>query len=258
MTTFVGMARQNTDRWRIAPVPPRPPAPAFPTNNAGTVAIGLLRHLNPDHLILYEGRRPDRTEWQRHCHQRSEYILAATHGPASARQVMGTLEFRVLAGMTGEWGMIDRLYVAPSYRRRGIASRLLRAAIAFARERGLAVLRESIPNVLVRDPASGLWHPHIPTGEGWGGLRSLGATVTACVREGQPCAIENASRATRTPDTGRIGAILILPIAPAMQGGIPRRCTPPTNAALLDRLLADLARVADAPLAREIGGISAA
>lgn len=231
--------------YTSAPVRARAMAAA---GDVDPVAVDLLRHLDPDHLLLYGGRRPDRTEWRRHCLQRSEYVLAATRGPAAARQVVGTLELRIQSAADGEWGMIDRLYVDPLHRRLGIASRLLRAAITFARGHGLVSLRESIPNVLVRDPADNRWHAHIPAGDGWGGLRSLGATVNACVREGQPCAIERASRLDETcriaerPEGARIGAILILPFAR------PRPPAAPSRAVLLDRLLAELARAAGVAL----------
>jgi GNAT superfamily N-acetyltransferase len=229
--------------------------PRIATRGASDMlAIDLLRNLDPERLILYGERRPNRDEWERHCCQRSDCVLVATISTGADRRVAGSLEFRIVASAQGDRGMIDRLYVDPRHRRRGIASCLLRAIIAFARERGLASLRGNIPNVLVRDPVGGSWRPHIPAGDGWGGLRSLGATINACVREHQPCAISGAHRghnALREPGgrrCERIDATLTLPIARVALAETPRARVAGSGAELRDRLLRDLAAFAGVPL----------
>lgn len=232
----------------------RPRASTPPSAGDG-FAVDLLRNLDPARLILYEGRRPDRDEWDRHCGQRSDFVIVATQIAGETRRVAGTLEFRIAAGEHGDQGRIDRLYVESRYRRRGIASRLLRATIAFARERGLATLRENIPAVLVREPGSDLWRPHVPGGESWGGLRSLGATVNACSGADQPCAVapplrgRGAVRKLGERRRERLDATLTLPIAPAALAGTPRARRAPDSAALLDCLLHDLAALAGVSLA---------
>lgn len=212
------------------------------------VRIDLIRDLAPQHLILFGDRQIDHEEWARHCRQQTEHILAATRGPATARRVVGTLELRLLPEGNGVGGRLDRLYVDPAYRRQGIASRLLRAAIHFGRARGLVALREHIPNVLVREPASRLWFPYLPAGEGWGGLRSLGATANACADEGLPCAIERASR----PNSTRIGAIVALPLARATKWDDHDGAQRMSRAESLDRLIGDLARAAGVPLVQQV------
>jgi GNAT superfamily N-acetyltransferase len=227
--------------WRALPPAPRAVAPNI---GDGAIAIDLLRHLDRERLILYGGRRPERDQWERHCRQQSEFVLVATHGPGATRRVVGSLECRVLTDAAGPWGMIDRLFVEPDYRRRGIASRLLGGIIAFGRERGLVSLRENIPNVLVRDPASGVWEPHIPAGEEWGGLRSLGATVNACVRERQGCAVAGAHRGVGERRCGRIGMGLTMPIARSAFAASANERFAPSSTAMLDRLVRDLAELA--------------
>ena len=152
--------------------------------------------------------------------------------------------------------MIDRLYVDGQHRRHGIASDLLAAVIRLAREQRLTLLKEHIPNVLRWDRATGMWHPHTPSREGWGGLRSLGATIKACAREHQPCTVLKASRAaisrhpSDTTSEGMIGAILALPIASAP---LPRELNTrdaSMEAQLLERAVADLARTAGVRLHR--------
>jgi GNAT superfamily N-acetyltransferase len=218
-----------------------------PGSVGDAIAVDLLRNLDPARLILYGGRRADREDWVRHCRQQSEDVLVATSSTGGARQVAGTLELRVVAGAGGVVGLIDRLYVDARHRRRGIASRLLRAAIAFARGRGLALLRENIPYVLVRDAERGCWQPHIPASEGWGGLRSLGATVNACAREGQPCAIAGA-RLVRGAPRERIDATLVLPVARAALAEMPRARAASSGAVLRSLLLGDLADAAGVAL----------
>jgi GNAT superfamily N-acetyltransferase len=224
------------------------PATALLGGAGDAIAIDLLRHLDPERLILYGERYPVRDDWERHRRQRSEYVLVATDRCGAARRVVGTLEFRIVAGVTGESGLIDRLFVDARYRRRGIASQLLRAAIAFARQRGLAELRENIPNLLVRDLERGAWSPHLPSGEGWGGLRSLGATANACAREGQPCAITWTNRGVLgkrdTQQRERIDATLTLPLTPIALANTPRARVAASGAALRARLLGDLADAA--------------
>ncbi len=233
-----------------------------PPNTRNEIAVDLLRRLDPTRLLLYGGRRPEADDWARHCHQGSDYVLVATRAVGAQRQMVGTLEYRVLAGADGEWAMIDRLYVDPRYRRLGIASRLIGGAIGLARERGIAALREHIPNVLVRDPDTGRWYPHLPTGEGWGGLRSLGATVAACIRAGQPCAIARASRSGRVQRTASlatdelIGAILCLPIAGAADASLPMRHGVSSRTALLNGLIDDLAVIAGVRLAHEASAMT--
>lgn len=209
---------------------------------AGGVQFALLRHLDPDRLILYNGGQPDRGDWERHRRQQTDHALLATRQRGRHHHVVGTLEFRLHRSLAGRWGMIDRLYVDRRHRRQGIASGLVAAAIRFARAQQLLALREHIPNILRYDPATSNWHAHTPAQEGWGGLRSLGATASACCAERQRCAIVRRSDSVGATDRQTIGAILELPIAATPTPG------PRSAAHLLDRLVADLARAAEVPL----------
>ena len=206
------------------------------------VQFALLRHLDPDRLVLYDGGQPDRDDWERHRRQQTDHALIATRQHGRHHHVVGTLEFRLHQSLAGRWGMIDRLYVDRRHRRQGIASGLVAAAIRFARAQRLLALREHIPNILRYEPATADWHPHTPALEGWGGLRSLGATASACCAEGQRCAILRQSDSASATDHQAIGAILELPIAATPAPG-PRSATH-----LLDRLITDLARAAGVPL----------
>ena len=206
------------------------------------VQFSLLRHLDPGRLILYNGGQLDRDEWERHRRQQTDHALIATRQHGRRHHVVGTLEFRLHRSLAGYWGMIDRLYVDRRHRRQGIASGLVAAAIRFARAQGLLALREHIPNILRYEPATADWHPHTPALEGWGGLRSLGATASACCAEGQRCAILRPSDPAGTAARQTIGAILELPTTPIPMPG------PRSAAHLLDRLVTDLARAAGVPL----------
>lgn len=220
----------------------------------GGLDIALLRQLDPDSLLVQGRPCIDRATWMRHVGQRRDLVLVASRPRGTAREVVGTLELHEerTGGHGPRRGMIDRLFVLDGQRRRGVGTRLMRAAIAFARASGFAVLRESIPNLLAYDAAVAGWRAYIPTGEEFGGLRSLGATLNACAAEGQPCRVVSAThrrapRGQREPGRGgHIGAVLDLPLAsPGSRAWIPGGGTPID----VGGIVADLARLAGVTLA---------
>ena len=221
----------------------------------GIVTIGLLRHLHPARLVLPGSEPLAYDDWLRHGRQAGTFVLVATRPTGELRQVLGTLELSVeetdRAARRILRGMIDRVFVLPEFRRLGLGTQLLAAAIGFARDNGLAALREYIPAVLVRagGPAGGApgWAFHTPDGEELGGLRSLGATAKACAQERQRCQVV---RLTGDPPTSggedgdgrgreppeRLGVVLELPVG--APGG------PESGAALLARLRGEIAELA--------------
>ena len=197
----------------------------------GIVTIDLLRHLRQAVPVLPGADDLDHAAWHRHSQQGRDVVLVATCQAGASRQVLGTLELCIEddAGAAGpvRRGTIDRLFVHPRYRRLGIGTRLMRAAIGFARDDGLAALREFIPNLFAVEGGAGGGHRvlHEPGAGELGGMRSLGTTAKACVLEDQACLVVGV---TRDRDQGaadrheRIGAILELPGGPS-RPPVPRR-----------------------------------
>ncbi len=190
----------------------------------GIVTIDLLRHLRPVVPVLPEADDLDRAAWRRHPPQGRDLVLVATCPAGASGQVVGKLELRIEDddGADGpvRRGTIDRLFVHPRYRRLGIGTRLMRAAIGFARDDGLAALREFIPNLFAVEGGAGGRHRvlHEPGAGELGGMRSLGTTAKACVLEDQTCLVVGV---TSDRDLGvddrheRIGAIVELPGGPS-------------------------------------------
>ena len=222
---------------------------------SGLVTIGLLRHLHPARLVLPGSEPLAYDDWLRHGRQVGNFVLVAACPTGELRQALGKLELSVeetdrAAGCIRR-GMIDRVFVLPEFRRLGLGTQLLAAAISFARDNGLAALREYIPAVLVRAGAAGGdasgWAFHTPDGEELGGLRSLGATAKACAQERQRCRVVHLAGASPTPDgeggdgrgrepPARLGVVLELPVG--APGG------PESGAALLARLQGEIAELA--------------
>ncbi len=226
--------------------------PRWQRTPAGPVTIALLRQLHPARLVLPAGERLGHRDWRRHGEQGRDFILVATRATGGDREVLGTLELSLRDG-DGDGpclGMIDRLFVRPGQRQRGIGTQLVRSAIAFARDNGIATLREFIPNLLTLDDDTedAHWALYAPVGQELGGVRSLGATAKACALEHQPCLVAGATRES-SPHGGRdggrsarIGGMLELPIAPPPGPGAPELAVD----AVLARLLAELAGLAGA------------
>lgn len=223
--------------------------------------IALLRQRDPDQLLVAGRCCVARDTWEQHCRQRRDIVLVASRRTGATHQVLGMLEMHaeLAAEAPPREGMIDRLFVLPEHRRRGIGTRLMCAAITFARANMLAALREHIPNILIFDPGTAAWCPHIPTGDGFGGLRSLGATLNACAMVHQYCRVARTTRqrVTRYGRTvapiGTLGAILELPIARTVPGTAPGYPLTATSAALA-LLVENVARHAGVVLACEERG----
>ncbi len=236
--------------------------PRWQRTPAGPVTIALLRQLRPDRLVLPGGERLGHRDWRRHGAQGRDFILVATRATGGDREVLGKLELSLRDGDGGGpyLGMIDRLFVQPGQRRRGVGTQLVRSAVAFARGNGIATLRECIPNLLTRDDDTedAHWARYTPVGHELGGVRSLGATAKACALERQACLVVGATRES-SPHGGRdggrsarIGGVLELPIAPPPGRGVPELAAD----AVLARLLAELAELAGVP-APAVGGAGA-
>ena len=223
----------------------------------GIVTIGLLRQLHPARLVLPGSEPLAYDDWLRHGRQAGTFVLVATRPTGELRQALGTLELSVeetdRAARRILRGMVDRVFVLPEFRRLGLGTQLLAAAIGFARDNGLAALREYIPAVLVRTGAAGGaegdapgWAFHTPDGEELGGLRSLGATAKACAQERQHCRVvrltgdsppggEDGEGSGREPPE-RLGVVLVLPMDAPGSGE--------SGGALLARLQGEIAELA--------------
>lgn len=209
-----------------------------------TATIELLREIEPDTLCLPNGRTLARAEWVRHRQQDREYTLVATVPVEERRTVLGKLELRVLPDATmppHRIGMVDRLYVLPEHRSRGLGSRLFRAAIDFGRSCGLQRLREHIPNILGCHEATPGWFPRVLADEEWGGLPSLSATASACAARRQPCAITGVTHHDRA-GLASVGAYLELPLSPAAKSNLPRYRVSADRDQLRFLLLGDIVR----------------
>jgi GNAT superfamily N-acetyltransferase len=195
-TTTVATTDHRSPMHRAAPSVP-PVSRSMPRRHrtpSGVVTIDLLQRLDPAGLVLPGGEALPDDAWLRHVRQAGEFVFVATLPDGGGRRALGILGLSIQQLDRGigrvRRGMIDHVLVLPAYRRHGLGTQLLAAAIGFARDSGLAALREFIPAVLVRrgtaDDATG-WAFHTPAGEELGGLRSLGATAKACAQERQPC-----------------------------------------------------------------------
>ena len=224
-----GELETRSDQNPVGPVT----APRFVSRRqntpAGAVTIELLRHLHPSTLVLPDGGVLDPAAWHRHGQQGRDFVLVATCAAGASRGALGKLTLSVEDGEDGEGGdnagqpvrrgTIERLFVHPHYRGLGIGTELVRAAIGFARDNGLAALRAVIPNLLALEEAAGgrHWTPYEPADDEFGGRRSLRVTARACVLEGQTCKVVGATRDQELSVSGddrreRVGGILELPI----------------------------------------------
>ncbi len=207
-----------------------------------TATIELLRELEPDTLCLPGGRTLARVDWVRHRQQDREYILVATTPAEERRAVLGKLELRLIPDATTHphrIGMVDRLYVLPAHRRRGLGGGLLQAALNFGRSRGLQRLREPIPNILWCHDSTPGWHPRVLDDEEWGGMQSLGATANACAARRQPCAITGLTRRSREGWTS-VGAYLGMPLSSPAKSVVPNCRVSDDNDQLRLLLLGDI------------------
>lgn len=204
--------------------------------------IELLREIEPDTLTLPGGRPLIRAVWERHRQQDREYVFVATVPSEDRRTVLGNLELRVIPSATTPQhriGTIDRLYVLPAHRRRGLGNALLQAALNFGRSRGLQRLREHIPKILRRHESTAGWYPRVLDDEEWGGVQSLGATASACAARRQPCAITGVTRSSRE---GRmsVGAYLEMPLSSPAKSLVPNCRVSDDNEQLRLLLLGDV------------------
>lgn len=181
--------------------------------------IELLREIEPGTLTLPGGYDLVRDVWDRHRQQDREYVLVATIPAEDRRTVLGNLELRVIPYETThqhQIGMVDRLFVLPAHRRRGLGGSLFQAALTFGLSRGLQRLRVHIPNILRRHESMARWCPQVLDEEEWGGVQSLGATANACAARRQPCAVTGVTRSSRDGITS-VGAYLEMPLSPSAE-----------------------------------------